>query len=285
MLLGTSSTAGDTFEERARRVQEQLWNDLQHRSSGVEVLRELALVRRQCTRRHDADRLHGHPQPRVGGATRSPFVHELGEVVFSSVQTPQVWLDHQVAEERGGFIAHWDAVDALFPPGMMDDMFNAYCRLVRGLADDPATWKKDARRLIELPEEQIERWAELNATDAPLPAGTLPERFAAQAAQTPEGLALVSPRPQPDLRGAVAAGQLIGRWLRERGARPDALVAVVMEKGGSRSRQCWASTRRARPICPSTRACRGSAADYLLEHGEVELVLTQSWLDGSPRLA
>lgn len=282
VLLGTSNTAGDTFEERARRVQEQLWNDLQHRSSGIEVLRELAQVRR---------RLSGGMMPIIftgilglaseGFPLSLSLFHELGEVVFSSVQTPQVWLDLQVAEERGGFIAHWDAVAALFPPGMMDDMFNAFCRLVRGLADDPAAWKKDARRLIELPEEQIERWAELNATDAPIPAGTLPERFAAQAAQTPEGVALVSSRRSLTYAELSRLANQIGRWLRERGARPDALVAVVMEKGWEQVAAVLGVHAAGAAYLPVDPSLPRERRDFLLEHGQVELVLTQSWLDGS----
>ena len=39
------------------------------------------------------------------------------------------------AEHAGGLYFNWDAVEGLFPAGMFDGMFDAYCRLLKQLAE------------------------------------------------------------------------------------------------------------------------------------------------------
>ena len=59
---------------------------------------------------------------------------------------PRANLDVQVIELAGDLRVHWDAVDELFPPGLMDGMFAAYERLVCQLADEGAAWARTTRR-------------------------------------------------------------------------------------------------------------------------------------------
>ena len=60
--------------------------------------------------------------------------YPFGELVSAISQTPQVMLDHQVIEYDGALICYWDAVENLFPPGLLDDMFAAYGNLIEQLA-------------------------------------------------------------------------------------------------------------------------------------------------------
>ena len=48
---------------------------------------------------------------------------------------PQVWLDHQVGETADALSFNWDAVEELFPPGLLDRMFGAYERRLARLAE------------------------------------------------------------------------------------------------------------------------------------------------------
>jgi len=101
----------------------------------------------------------------------------LGEQVYSIGQTPQVWLDHQVFEEDGALTFNWDAVEGLFPPGLLDDMFAAYCALLRFLAEDPSRWNRPIPP--QIPEWQVRQRTEMNATATPVSTVTLPELFLA----------------------------------------------------------------------------------------------------------
>ena len=90
----------------------------------------------------------------------------LGDVVYRISQTPQVWLDHVVFEEAGALVYNWNAVEELFPEGLLDDMFEAYCRLLQRLADEAESWQESwpetASKL--LPPAQLEQRAAVNAT-------------------------------------------------------------------------------------------------------------------------
>ncbi|MEM8934613.1 MAG: condensation domain-containing protein, partial [Acidobacteriota bacterium] len=134
-LLGVEHQWGDTFEERAHRLQVQLWDDLDNRIfSGVRVMRELArdrgslahammpvvftstlgLVQQQQAQK---------PADEVEAIEDEPV--DLDELGFRISQTPQVWIDHQVTELDGDLTIYWDAVEQLFDPGVLDAMFAA----------------------------------------------------------------------------------------------------------------------------------------------------------------
>ena len=98
-----------------------------------------------------------------------------------------------VHEEKGALSINWDAIEELFPAGLLDDLFAAYQRLLEDLAADDSAWQRslaeNARRLI--PAAQM---ALREAANAPY-RGAGHRRFAAhavsqQVAERPEQLAV-----------------------------------------------------------------------------------------------
>ncbi|MFP8964591.1 type I polyketide synthase, partial [Streptomyces nanhaiensis] len=123
----------------ARALQERAWEDLEHRYvNGVDVLRELARQRGSS----------GSVMPIVFTSTLVQDTGDQGETLFDwlgdmvheSVQTPQVWLDAAVLETSKGLYISWPAVEELFPAGVVDEMFAAYCRVLGELAEDEEVW-------------------------------------------------------------------------------------------------------------------------------------------------
>ncbi len=227
-LLEVDAETPGSFEERARRLRDRLWDDLDHRIfGGVRVLRELA-------------RRRGPGAPAAlapvvftstlglgrGGAAA---LERFGERVFAVTQTPQVWLDHQVLERDGALIYHWDAVEELFPPGLLDDLFAAYRALLDRLAAGEAAWREPVRDL--LPAAQLAARRAANDTGAPRSEERLEAPFFAAAAAHPERPAVIDPE-RTVTYGELArrAEDLAGR-LRRRGAGRGRLVAVALEKG------------------------------------------------------
>jgi thioesterase domain-containing protein len=51
-----------------------------------------------------------------------------------------VWLDHQVGEHGAALVFNWDAVEALFPDGLLDSMFDRYRTRLGQLAADDGAW-------------------------------------------------------------------------------------------------------------------------------------------------
>ncbi|HXS74644.1 MAG TPA: condensation domain-containing protein, partial [Terracidiphilus sp.] len=142
-LLAVDNLSHDSFEARARRLQEQLWEDLEYRwVGGVKVLRELI-------------RSHGSVHKAAMPVVFTSLVYQdiqtqfeslkapLGEIVYGISQTPQVWIDLQVTEENLALSINWDAVEELFPSGMLDEMFAAYCGALQQLSEAEEAWAGD----------------------------------------------------------------------------------------------------------------------------------------------
>lgn len=139
-LLEVDVSQGNTFGERARRLQEQLWEDLDHRFfSGVKVMREL--TRRRADRRPARMPVvftSALPLSRKAGV--DALEELMGEVVYSQAESSQVWLDHQVMEDGGELALVWDFVDTLFDTATMEVVFTKYVQSLQALAERDEEW-------------------------------------------------------------------------------------------------------------------------------------------------
>lgn len=271
LLVAVNKTDG-TFEERARALQEQLWKDLEHRHfTGVQVIRELMRMYGGAVGASMpivVTSLLGQPSPHQ--------VTAFGREVHAISQTPQVLLDFQIREVEGVLRFNWDSLDAMFPPGMLDDMFNAYCNLLHRLALDEASWHKERFQLV--PRAQLEQRKAINATDAPVPDVLLHELVAERARRQPDAEAVITSRKRLTFAEFHRRANQVGRRLRELDARPNELVAVVMEKGWEQYVGVYGILTSGAAYLPIDPAVPAERLRYLLENGETRTVLTQSWL-------
>lgn len=278
-LLAVESSPDVSFEERARSIQKQLWEDLEHGYvSGVQVLRELVQFQGGATRA---------VMPVVFTSTLSLDTLNMdtaqiatalkGDVVYSISQTPQVFLDCQVSEQAGSLILNWDAVAELFPDGLLQDMFGAYCTFLRRLADDEQSWQEPTLQM--LPPGQLEQRENINATKATISEEMLHTLFAAQVAQRSQQVAVVSSNRTLTYHQLYRRANQVARKLRQMGACPNTLVAVVMEKGWEQIVAVLGVLQSGAAYLPIDPGLPQERLLHLLEQGEVKLVLTQSWLD------
>lgn len=134
ILVEVNRAAKTNFLDYAREVQQQLWQDLEHRHvNGVRVLREL--IKKRGNQQSAAMPVVFTSTLTLNNFEDPERLPALGDPVFGIGQTPQVWLDHQVSEEAGCLRFDWDAVDELFPAHMLDDMFAMYSKLLHQLAE------------------------------------------------------------------------------------------------------------------------------------------------------
>ncbi len=158
-LVAVEDRSG-SFEERARRLHRQITNDLEHISfAGPQILRELNRLRRSGPRAtmpilFNSVIEYQHPRyqrlkSRGGAATETLGIYRELEV---GVYFPQVLLMPSVMETAEGSLeCKWDAVEDVFPNGLMQDMLHAYQHLLRRLADDPASWQTATPLLAQAP--------------------------------------------------------------------------------------------------------------------------------------
>ncbi|HKR21614.1 MAG TPA: AMP-binding protein, partial [Pyrinomonadaceae bacterium] len=103
-LLAVDNSTRDSFASRAHVVQKQLWEDLSHRHySGTRVMRE-------WSRRYSGTSSAVMPVVFTSALNLelSGWITGAAEqVVYSTLQTPQVWLDNQVGEHAGALNFNW----------------------------------------------------------------------------------------------------------------------------------------------------------------------------------
>ncbi|MCP3102822.1 amino acid adenylation domain-containing protein [Myxococcus sp. K15C18031901] len=221
-----------SFVQRALAIREQLLLALEHREvSGVELLRELFRAQ---------GRISAALMPVVmtsfASHSRSADSHwvdfladSFGALVEALTQTPQVWIDLQIVYQHGGVFLNWDVAEELFPPGMVEDMFAAFRELLQRLADDATAWTRSDLDL--LPAHQRMLLARVNETARPLSGELLHTGFFRNAARNPEAVAVAMSGGTLTYGEVSRRASRLGRVLRERGAAPGCVVAVVMEKG------------------------------------------------------
>ena len=276
-LLEVKQTDQTNFYQRAQQLQQQLLEDLDHRYvSGVSVLRKLSkqsgqnismpVVFTSLLLQRESD---------------GNFYDWLGEVVDSSIQTPQTWLDCIVSEAHGELTLIWNVIEELFPAGLLDQMFAAFCHLLHQLADKEESWQIEWPQLAhQLVSTFSLTWSkDIEHPAQPKPAGMLHTLFAEQVERQPHHQALVAAEQTLTYESLYRYANYIGHELRAMGATPNTLVAIVMDKG-------WEQVVAALGILHAGAAYLPIAADFpqermeqLLDRGEVSIVLTQPWVE------
>lgn len=261
-----------SFAARAKQLQARLCEDLEHRYfSGVELMREIA---------RQSDNLQGAVMPVVFtsilGSNTDDFSDDmpfsLGNVSFQSSQTPQVWLDHMVEEINDELYVSWEAVEELFPVGLLDDMFAYYVELLNRLATAESAWSQ--QQDLPLTKRQQRALKKYNDTGRDYNAELLHMPFVRHALASPLRVALCTSEQQWTYGEVLNIASHLALDLQAKGATTNKLIAVVMDK-------CWQQT-------PAVIATLLSGAAYLpidatqpkeriqqlLKLGDVELVLT-----------
>lgn len=270
--------AHGSFAQRAARIRDQLWKDMEHRHfSGIEVLRELNSRRGTAL---------GAQLPVVFTSTvglsegsepdDGAFAPDLSAGASRS-RTSQVFLDCQLAERGDGATIVWNGIEALFPPGMLDDMFGVFRARVREILDCrdldlPLTQ-------TELPPSHRVRRDAVNATATPRAEGDLLHALFARRVATHADKVAVAWR-----EGTLTYAQLdrlstaLAHRLRAAGVVVDQLVAVVAEKGWEQVVSVLAVLKAGGAYLPIDPDIPEQRRHQLLTQAEVAVALTQAHL-------
>nr|WP_319491612.1 non-ribosomal peptide synthetase/type I polyketide synthase [uncultured Desulfobacter sp.] len=277
-LLEVHIDEAQPFEKRAGDIQQQLWRDLEYQQvTGVEVLRQMARQRGRGSELNFPV-VFTSVLPYSGAGNEGTSIGVPGalglNLEYCVSQTPQVWLDHQIFEQDGKLIFNWDLVDNLFPPGMIEDMFDAYCGLIERLAQDPAEWKQTGLNLI--PQSHVRLRKAVNNTIVPVSDDLLHSAFFRQADRNPNRDALVTAERRMTYNELALRAEQTGLLLQNKGVGPNDLVAVIMGKGWEQVVAVmgilWAGAAYL-PVDPGMPKAR---LDRILANGDIRLALIQS---------
>jgi amino acid adenylation domain-containing protein len=287
MLVEVEIDRGLGFADWAKALQAQLRQGIDNRHfSGIEVLRELA--RRQGTARatmpYTFNSAIGYLQGDLDGSTLELF----GREVYTSSQTPQLWLNAFAFEQHGGVIVQLDSVDGLFPEGLIEGLIAGYQTLLDSLArggdgsdgDDgvdvgEGAWS--ARTFDLLPEPQRERRRAANDTVTALPeAQRLTDAFVAQALARPEASAILTERASMSYGELLERARAAASWLQGQGVARNELVGLVMTRGPEQVVGILATLLADAAYLPIDATLPAARRRHMLRDGRVRCVLTNS---------
>lgn len=219
-----------TFAERAARLQARLHADMAHAAvSGIEVARAL---RRGAA---DPDRpaapvVFASGLGLAAASHDRPTLERLGwRRVHGRMQTPQVWLDHQVYPEGEDIVLNWDFAEGVFADGVVDGLVDAWADLIDRLHRDVAAWRND--RPLRLPTAQLVPRQRANATKGHPAQGRLADRFEAIALPHAARPALIGPDRTLSYASVERLTARLAARLQELALDRDDLVGVAAPKG------------------------------------------------------
>lgn len=273
-LLAIDAPSTSAFGQRAIAIQQQLWQDLEYRYfSGVRVTRELARAKGTAPNALPVVFTSTLGMEALGQETSS-FTH-FGELVYAISQASQAWMDVQVWEEKGDLTFNWDVVAQLFPPGLIPEMFAAYCHLLEALATSEAAWQET---ISLLPAAQLARYDGINATNAPISEALLHELFAIQVRDRANEPAVIAPQRTLTYQELFDLSNKLAHRLQKLGTGRHHWVAVVMEKGWEQIVAVLGILASGAAYVPIDPAWPEERRQALLKNSEVRIVITQSEL-------
>lgn len=171
-ILSLDRSEGNNFLERTRNLQTTLWSDISHdHIDGVEVERML-----------NRGKVNGVTMPIVFtsgiGLMEDRTIEDnsyLGEIGYGLSQTPQVWMDMQVYDDKNGLSVSMDAMKEIFPSGMLDEFWDSYNKLLEEFVNDETSWTKNTGNLTHPGNEKLV--VSLNDTKRNIQASTLLNGF------------------------------------------------------------------------------------------------------------
>lgn len=276
------------FAERARRLQEQVTDILDHRAfTGFQVLRELQRQRGGSTRAQmpvNFNNLVDHPgaEPATNPPDQSDPTDPPDDQLYTpreldlGLNPPQMLMMPSVyQDEHGALGCKLQAVEDVFPPGLIQDLWGTYTRLLERLADDEALW--DSTELGLTPAAHLDRRASSRPAPEPLSRETLVSLVAARAAARPRAEA-VSADGRTLSQGELweRARRLAG-WIRSTvqslGATPGEPVAVLLDGGWQQPLTILAALVSGAPCLPLDGHLSAAALRSVLRRAGVRLAL------------
>ncbi len=226
ILLSWQGSLGHSFVERAKRLQQSFRQDVAHSSyAGVEVLRDLS--------RKQGETVYAPvvftSALGLGELFSKAVCDAFGDVNWIISQGPQVWLDVQVMELDEGISINWDAREAAFAPGVLDDMFGLFGKLLSKLINNESQWHTSLHSLLSV--QQLQTREKVNSTANTQPAKLLHQGFFQQASANPNQTAAIY-KERSISYGELATNALkLASYLTQQGIKNGDLMAISLPKG------------------------------------------------------
>ncbi|MET0622456.1 MAG: amino acid adenylation domain-containing protein, partial [Pyrinomonadaceae bacterium] len=186
-----------------------------------------------------------------------------------------------IEESQGSLLAYWNYMTDLFEPATVERMFAHFQTLLESVVADPG------RRISALDilgdEERRRLLVEANETRAPYSDGAcVHELFEAQAARTPDALALVFGDTRVTYAELNARANRLARRLRALGVGPEEIVGLHFERSAEMVVAILAVLKAGGAYVPLDPAYPADRLAFMLEDSGARLLLTGRRLADPP---
>ncbi len=221
-LLELDLTQTETFIDHAKKIQSQIFSDLEHREfSGVKVIREITKKKGK-----EAAFFPFVFTSSIGVVQSGTITGKFGG--FGISQTPQVFIDCQAMDGNFGLRLNWDVRRGVFNEGFIAEMFASFKAAVYGLLKDESVWKE--KNLITLPVSQAETRTRVNNTQLALPKSGLHEPVFEQIKNKENNTAVIDASGKTSYKELGIKARQIAFSLKNTGCKQGDKVAVIIPK-------------------------------------------------------
>jgi amino acid adenylation domain-containing protein/thioester reductase-like protein len=263
MLIEVNLESKTTFWEKAQGIQDTLANALAHGSyEGVEFIRELTRF----------NHLGNKPAvPVVFTSLMSGDFQEgwsqLGEIKYGITQTPQVYLDNQVAKSADSINIRWDYVEQLFDEKVIEMMFEQYIGILLSIIDTKNDFK------LEISEEDKKFICLYNSTGEDIAPSTLHGMFTRQAALTPDNIAVVLEDCSITYKELDEISDRTAGYLKEQGVAEGDMVGILAAREIGSIINIIGVLKAGAVYVPVNPGCPEERRNYMFENCKCKLIL------------
>ncbi|QKX04988.1 amino acid adenylation domain-containing protein [Aquimarina sp. TRL1] len=208
-------------------IQEQMHSDLEHSTySAINFVKALNETSEQ------KDRMYPFVFTSALGVDElnTPVENNdfLSHLSWSVSSTPQVWIDHQVYQEKEGITLSWDTLDAVFPENMVNAMFEKYTELVMQAIADNNFWNKEI--LDGRTSSQQQAHTLVNKTNRPTRNMLLHEGIMQQIKESPLKTAIIHDAKEYSYQKLSKRSNQVADLLQKNGIKKGDKIAIQMRK-------------------------------------------------------
>lgn len=92
------------------------------------------------------------------------------ESYYKSMQTPQIYLDHQVWEQEDALYFNWYIMEDVFQDELLVKIFESYCDILSNLSEEKISWEEKSlknilQKNVPVPAEDSEKYQNFPLTD------------------------------------------------------------------------------------------------------------------------
>ncbi|MBE6051736.1 MAG: amino acid adenylation domain-containing protein [Clostridium sp.] len=270
----------DSFVVIAKELQEKLWDNLDNREfNGIDILREIVKETKDSSRAL-------MPVVFTSTLTQSKLgldvsvVDSLGEFVYGISQTPQVYIDNQVYEEKGVLKFHWDYLESIFPEKLIDYMFEIYCLRIQQLIDSDEAWENSCN-INRLETSSNKLLKEINDTENKFDICRLEEKVGNK---NDDAIAVLSEDKNLTYKELNSLSNNVAKWIKDISNKEQEKIAIVMEKGYEQIVAALGVLKSNNIYVPIDINMPVARKQIIFEESNINIILTQSKYKESSQL-